>query len=106
MAVATGWMGGGGGGRCPWNGVAAVSSGGGCGSECACDKVAAAAGVLEAGWRRRCRVSAFVAARAHATGWGRCGGVEVVVAQGGGGCGDVEIASVSKQRGGGGGRVG
>ena len=98
MAVATGWMGGGGGGRCPWNGVAAVSSGGGCGSKCACDKVAAAAGVLEAGWRRRCRVSAFVAARAHATGWGRCGGVEVVVAQGGGGCGDVEIASVSKTR--------
>jgi len=28
-------------------------------------------------------------ARAHATGWGQCSGVKVVVAQGGGGCGDV-----------------
>src|SRR6266702_7559196 len=106
MAVATGWMGGGGGGRCPWNGVAAVSSGSSCGSECACDKVAAAAGVLEAGWRWRCRVLAFVAVRAHATGWGWCSSVKVVVAQGGGRCGDVEIASVLKQRGGGGRRVG
>src|SRR6266702_2916379 len=57
-----------------------------------------AASALATRWRRRCRVSAFVAARAHATGGGRCGGVEVVVAQGGGGCGDVEIASVSKTR--------
>ncbi len=86
MAVATGWMGG----------------GGGCGSECTCDKVAAAAGVLEAGWQWWCRVSAFVVARAHATGWGWCSSVEVVVAQGGGGCGDVKIVLVSKQRGGGG----
>ncbi len=97
MAVATGWMGGGGRGRCPWNGVVAVSSGSSCGSECACDKVAAVAGVFEAGWWRWCRVSAFVAVRAHATGWGQCGGVKVVVAQGGGGCGNVEIALVLKQ---------
>ena len=80
MAVAMGWMGGGSGGRCPWNGVAAVSSGGGCGSECACNKVAVAAGVFEARWQQQCRVLAFVVARAHATGWGWCGGVKVVVA--------------------------
>src|SRR6266702_3238145 len=50
MVVATGWMGGGSGGRCPWNGVVAVSSGGSCGSKCTCDKVAVVAGVFEAGW--------------------------------------------------------
>ncbi len=50
MVVVTGWMGGGGRGRCLWNGVAAVSSGGGCGSKCTYDKVVMAAGVLKAGW--------------------------------------------------------
>ncbi len=80
MAVVMGWMGGGSGGRCPWNGVVAVSSGGSCGSECACDKVAVAAGVFEAGWWWQCQVSVFVAVRVHVTGWGWCGGVEVVVA--------------------------
>jgi len=48
-------------------------------------------------------VLAFEVARAYATGWGQCSGVEVVVAQGGGRCSDVKIVSVSKQRGGGGG---
>ncbi len=52
MVVATGWMGGG--SRCPWNGVVAVSSGSGCGSKCTCDKVVAAASVLEAGWQQQC----------------------------------------------------
>ncbi len=39
----------------------------------------------------------FVVVRAHVTGWGWCGGVEMVVAQGGGGCSNVEIVLVSKQ---------
>ena len=81
VVVATRWMADGGGGRCPWNGVAVVSSGGGCGSECACDKVAAAV--------------SSVGVCGNKGAYDRVGAVQQC--QGGGRCGDVEIASVLKQ---------